>query len=31
MRNKNNITKFQIKGKWDENEIVIGRNNKELC
>ena len=26
-----NLTKLQLKGKWDENEIMFRRNNKEFC
>ena len=26
-----NPTKLQLKGKWDENEIMFRRNNKEFC
>jgi hypothetical protein len=25
------LTKLQLKGKWDENEIMFRRNNKEFC
>ena len=26
-----NLTKLQLKGKWDENEIMFRRTNKEFC
>ena len=25
------LTKLKLKGKWDENEIMFRRNNKEFC
>jgi hypothetical protein len=30
MRNNNNLTNY-LKGRWDENEIMMRRNNKEIA